>query len=69
MFGFDDFFDDLDLEDFAFIGGAMGFIEEEQEERRRREDEMENGECSREEFDPFDPPAEPYDPPDEDSLP
>ncbi len=40
-FDFDDFFDDLEIEDFAIIGGAIGYIEEEAEERerKRREDE------------------------------
>ena len=40
-FDFDDFFDDLEIEDFAIIGGAIGYIEEEAEERerQRREDE------------------------------
>ena len=32
---FDDFFD-LDAEDFALIGGAIGYIEEELEEEKRR---------------------------------
>ena len=38
---FDDFFDDLEIADFAFIGGGIGLIEEELEERRRIEREME----------------------------
>jgi len=40
---FDDFFDDIELEDFAIIGGICGFIEEqaEEEERSRRENEGE----------------------------
>jgi hypothetical protein len=48
---FDDFFDDFgDLEDFAIIGGAIGYIEEEAEERERKRREEEN--------DPLDPPDE-----------
>ncbi|MDY6839092.1 MAG: hypothetical protein SWH78_14090 [Thermodesulfobacteriota bacterium] len=42
----DDFFDDLDTEDYALIGGLIGMFEDEaQEERRRRkrlEEEMLN---------------------------
>lgn len=39
---FDDFFgDDFGVEDFAWIGGAVGFIEEEMNERIRIEREME----------------------------
>ena len=34
-------FDDLEIEDFAWIGGAVGFIEEEMNERIRIEQEME----------------------------
>ena len=34
MCDFDDFFDDLEIEDFTFIGGAIGFVEEELEEER-----------------------------------
>ena len=34
MCDFDDFFDDLEVEDFAFTGGAIGFVEEELEEER-----------------------------------
>ena len=53
VFYFDDFFDDLEIEDFALIGGAIGYIEEEAEERerKRREDE----------YDLFNPPDDdPY---------
>jgi len=40
---FDDFFDDFgDLEDFAWVGGVLGMIEEEIEEDKRFEREMEN---------------------------
>ena len=46
-FDFDDFFDDLDIEDFAIIGGTIGYIEEEAEERERRRRE--------EEYDPYNP--------------
>ena len=42
-----DFFDDdLDLEDFAIIGGIGALIEEEEEERRRRELEEDTEEDS-----------------------
>jgi hypothetical protein len=41
MCDFDDFFDDLEIEDFAWVGGAIGFIEEEMNERIRIEREME----------------------------
>ena len=34
MCDFDDVFDDLELEDFAIIGGAIGFVEEQIEEER-----------------------------------
>ena len=34
-------FDDLEIEDFAWGGGAIGFIEEEMNERIRIEREME----------------------------
>jgi hypothetical protein len=37
-------FDDLEIEDFAWVGGAIGFIEEEMNERIRIEREMER-EC------------------------
>jgi hypothetical protein len=39
-FDFDDFFD-LEMEDFALLGGAIGYIEEEVEEKVRIEKEME----------------------------
>lgn len=42
--GFDDFFDDLEIEDFAIIGGAVGYFEEEAEERKRIEREQDNDE-------------------------
>jgi hypothetical protein len=47
IFDFDDSdgFWDLELEDFAFIGGAFGFIEEEEKEKRRIEREMEQEDC------------------------
>jgi len=42
---FDDFFGDdfgdFEIEDFAFVGGAIGFIEEEMNERIRIKREME----------------------------
>ena len=38
---FGDFFDDLEVADFAFVGGAIGLIEEELEEKKRIEREME----------------------------
>jgi hypothetical protein len=41
MFDFDGFFDDLEIEDFAWIGGAVGCIEEEMNERIRIERQME----------------------------
>jgi hypothetical protein len=41
MFDFDGFFDDLEIADFAWIGGAVGFIEEELNERIRIERQME----------------------------
>ena len=41
MWDFYDFFDDLEIEDFAWVGGAVGFIEEEMNERIRIEREME----------------------------
>ena len=42
MCDFDDFFDDFgDLEDFAWVGGALGMIDEELEEEKRLEQEME----------------------------
>lgn len=34
-------FDDLEIEDFAWVGGAIGFIEEEMNERIRIERQME----------------------------
>ena len=37
---FDDFFDDLEIEDFAIIGGVVGYFEEETEERKRIEREQ-----------------------------
>jgi len=40
-FDFDDFFDDFEIADFAWVGGAIGFIEEELNERIRIEREME----------------------------
>jgi hypothetical protein len=50
-FDFDDFFDDLDIEDFAWIGGGISMVEEEAEERKRREDD----------YDVFNPPdGDPY---------
>ena len=41
MFDFDGFFDDLEIEDFAWVGGAVGCLEEEMNERILREREME----------------------------
>jgi len=41
MFDFDDFFDALEIQDFAWIGGAVGCIEEEMNERIRIERQME----------------------------
>lgn len=39
---FDDFFgDDLEIQDFAWVGGAVGCIEEEMNERIQRERQME----------------------------
>jgi hypothetical protein len=38
---FNDFFDDLDIEDFAIIGGIVGYAEEELEELKRIELEQE----------------------------
>ena len=38
---FDDFFDDFEIQDFAWIGGAVGCIEEEMNERIRIERQME----------------------------
>jgi hypothetical protein len=38
---FDDFFD-LEIEDFALIGGAFGYIEEELEEDERKRREVED---------------------------
>ncbi len=32
MCDFDEFFDDLDLEDMFIIGGVMGFVEEQSED-------------------------------------
>ena len=52
-FDFDDFFDDLEIEDFAIIGGAIGYIEEEAEERERKRREDENDSSSPSENDPF----------------
>ena len=46
---FDDFFDDLEIEDFAIIGGMVGYFEEEAEEKKRIEKEMEEDEQVREE--------------------
>jgi len=40
MFDFDGFFDDLEIQDFAWIGGAVGCLEEEMNERIRIEREM-----------------------------
>ena len=40
MFDFDGFFDDLEIQDFAWIGGALGCLEEEMNERIRIEREM-----------------------------
>ena len=37
----DDFFDDIELEDFAIIGGMVGYFEEEVEEKKRIEQEQE----------------------------
>lgn len=34
MCDFDDFWDDLDLEDFAILGGFIGYFEEQVEEER-----------------------------------
>ncbi len=34
MCDFDEFFDDLDLEDMFIIGGAIGFVEEQSEDER-----------------------------------
>ena len=41
MFDFDGFFDDLEIQDFAWIGGAVGCLEEEINERIQRERELE----------------------------
>jgi len=41
MFDCDGFFDDLEIQDFAWVGGAVGCLEEEMNERIRREREME----------------------------
>ena len=41
MFDFDGFFDDLEIQDFAWIGGAVGCIEEEMNEQIRIERQME----------------------------
>ena len=48
---FDGFFDDLEIADFAFVGGAIGFLEEEIEERKRieRETELEDKDKIKEE--------------------
>jgi len=40
MFDFDGFFDDLEIQDFAWIGGAVGCLEEAMNERIRIEREM-----------------------------
>ena len=42
-------FDDFDLEDFAFIGGTIGYLEEEMNEKKRIEKEMEEDEKIRKE--------------------
>jgi hypothetical protein len=42
-------FDDLEIEDFAFIGGVFGCLEEEMEEKKRIEKEMEEDEQIRQE--------------------
>jgi len=34
MCEFDDFWDDLEIEDFAIIGGVIGYVEEQIEEER-----------------------------------
>jgi len=61
FFDFDDGdgFWDLDLEDFAFIGGGLGFVEEQEREKRRIEKEIEQEDCE----------ACSEDPPDEDPYP
>jgi len=41
MFDFDGFFDDLEIQDFAWIGGGVGCLEEEMNERIRIERQME----------------------------
>lgn len=46
---FDNFFDDLEAEDFAIIGGMVGYLEEEIEERKQIENEIEEGEQIKEE--------------------
>jgi hypothetical protein len=49
-FDFDDFFD-LELEDFAIVGGVIGAVEEEMTEQRRIERELEKDMESVDEFD------------------
>ena len=49
---FDDFFDDFgDLEDFAFVGGALALIDEEMEEERRIDKEIQKDMEPVDEFD------------------
>lgn len=59
-FDFDDFFD-LEVEDFAIIGGTIGYFEEEVVEKKRIEKEIEEEEQSKEE--------ETYDPSADDPIP
>ena len=45
--------DDLEIEDFAIIGGAIGYFEEEAEERERKRREDEYDLFNPPETDPF----------------
>ena len=61
----DDFFDDLETEDFAIIGGIVGYAEEEAKEIKRIEQEDEPQDTSDDEDDD----DSPRDPNPEDLIP
>lgn len=53
---FDDFFDDIEAEDFAIIGGAVGYFEEERQERKLIERELEiDDPCNEDDYEEFIP--------------